>query len=117
MHNEIIKFLRDNQAVSSVRLAEEFLKFKNPLEKLAHLAITGILGNDPRCFCGEDGLWHPAQLSQTGMETKTIRGTQWHAVYVLVGPRSVPARIFHVSVWSILPAPMLESSIWLENPG
>lgn len=117
MHNEIIKFLRDNQAVSSVRLAEEFLKFKKPSEKLAHMAITGILGNDPRCFCGEDGLWHPTQLSQTGIETKTIRGTQWHAVYVLVGPQTAPARIFHVSVWSILPAPMLKSSIWLENPG
>ncbi len=116
MHHEIIKFLRENPGASSVRLAEEFLKFKSPSEKLAHLAITGILGNDRRCFYGDDGLWHPALLSASSMETKTIRATQWRAVHVLTGPQA-PATIFHVSVWSIMPAPELKSAAWLENPG
>ena len=116
MHDEIIKFLRDNTGASSVRLAEEFLKFKSPVDKLAHLAITRILANDPRCFYGDDGLWHPSPLSGPAMEKKAIRSTQWHAVYVLSGAPNSPARMFHVSVWSIMPAPELESAAWLENP-
>jgi hypothetical protein len=117
MHNEIIKYLRDNPGASSVRLAEEFLKFKSPVDKLAHLAITRILGDDRRCFFGDDGLWHPSPLSTSVIGTKAIRTTQWHAVHVLIGPSRVPTKIFHFSVWSIMPTPELEISAWLEDPG
>jgi hypothetical protein len=117
MQSEIIQFLRDNQAASSVRLAEEFLKFKSPVDKLAHLAITRILGDDPRCFFGDDGLWRPSPLSAPAIATEAIRATQWRAVHVLIGPSGAPKKIFHFSVWSILPAPALESAAWLEDPG
>jgi Nuclease subunit of the excinuclease complex len=116
MHHEIVKYLRTNPGASSVLLAEEFLKFKSPSEKLAHVAITGILCNDARCFYGDDGLWYPARLSALSTDTKTIRETQWHAVHVLAGAQKIPAKIFHVSVWSIVPSPTLESAVWLENP-
>jgi hypothetical protein len=115
MHEEMIAYLRDHAPVSSIELAREFLKFKNPDEKIAHVAILGILSKDRRCHFGDDNLWRPvAQAVQTAASTR-LADIAWASVYLLVLPEN-PFRPVHVSVWTISELPELLFERWLEDP-
>jgi hypothetical protein len=116
MHEEIVKYLRENNGASSVRLAEDFLKFKNPAEALAHKAITAILNSDGHCFFGEDGLWHAREITPAQADFATIRNAKWQALYVLCPPAGNSLRAVHISIWSIAPLPELNTSFWLMDP-
>ena len=116
MHEEIVKYLRENNGASSVRLAEDFLKFKNPAEALAHKAITAVLNSDGHCFFGEDGLWHAREITPPQADFATIRNAKWQALYVLCPPAGNSLRAVHISIWSIAPLPELNTSFWLMDP-
>jgi len=116
MHEEIATYLRENSGATSVRLAEEFLKFKDPAEALAHKAITAVLKSDGHCFFGEDGLWHAREVTPARADSAAIRETKWLALYVLCPPPGSSTRPVHVSIWSITPVPELNTSFWLTDP-
>jgi hypothetical protein len=116
MHEEIAIYLRENNGATSVKLAEEFLKFKDPAEALARKAIAAVLKSDGRCFFGEDGLWHARELIAAQADSAAIRDVKWHALYVLCPPAGNSMRPVHISIWSITPLPELETSLWLTDP-
>ena len=116
MHEEIAIYLRENSGATSVKLAEEFLKFKNPSEALAHKAIAAVLKSDGRCFFGEDGLWHAREITPAQADSPAIRDAKWLALYVLRPPAGNSMRAAHISIWSITPLLELETSLWLTDP-
>jgi hypothetical protein len=115
MLDAILNHLRDSDGASSVDLASRILKFKNPEPSLAHRAITGILGKDRRCFFDNDGLWRasPIAAAPAGPELSAL---PWRAVQVLTGDQANRRKIFHVSVWTVLPSPTPAFGEWLESP-
>lgn len=116
MHEEIIVYLRENQSASSLALAQEFLKFQNPDPTIAHITIKGILEKDKRCYFGDDQLWHVSSFNQTGDTIKELKSIPWKIVYILTGACPHENKIFHISVWKVLPTPTAEINEWVENP-
>jgi hypothetical protein len=115
MHEEIIAYLRQHGPVSSLVLAQEFLKFKNPVEKIAHVAVLGILGRDGRFRLGDDNLWHASVQADPADSSKALAEIPWAAVYLLTLPGD-PMRPVHVSAWSVSEAPELLFERWLADP-
>ena len=115
MHEEILINVRGHNGVSSMDLAQQFLKFKNPDPALAHRAITGILGKDRRCFFGGDGLWHASPVG-TGPAAQELRAMPWRAVQILTGAQESRRKALHVSVWTIVPTVEAVCNEWLESP-
>ena len=115
MHEEIIAYLRRHGAASSVDVAREFLKFKNPDQKLAHVAVRGILGRDRRFLLGEDNLWRAAAQSERLAASQPLADVPWAAVYFLALPAdpTVPAQ---VSLWTAVEPPQLLFERWLIDP-
>ncbi|MBD3239371.1 MAG: hypothetical protein GF331_02210 [Chitinivibrionales bacterium] len=112
MNDEIIAYLREHpDGVSSRDVAEQFLKFKAPDERLAHVAVNGILGKDRRAELGDDGLWR-AREEAAPSRTAALAELPWAAVAVLNDLR----RIVHVSAWSVLPEPQQLVAEWLVDP-
>jgi len=116
MIEEILFFLRDSNAASSIELARDFLKFKNPEPALAHRAITGILGKDRRFSFGSDNLWHAVAIAADQRGGQELRAMSWRAVHVLTGNHDASRKIFHVSIWEPLPLPKEIRGDWLEPP-
>ena len=116
MLEEILNLLRDGNAVASIDLARDFLKFKNPDPALAHRALAGILGKDRRFYFGSDGLWHGAAPVEIGPETQSLRAVSWRCVHVLTGMHTATNKVFHVSVWNPLPDAQEVCQEWLEPP-
>ena len=115
MHEEILAAVRGHNGVSSMDLAQQFLKFKNPDPALAHRAIAGILGRDRRCFFGDDGLWHASPLGAEPA-AQQLRAIPWRAVQVLTSAQECRRKTLHVSVWTVSPAVEAVCSEWLESP-
>jgi hypothetical protein len=112
MNDKIIAFLRENpEGTDSKRIAEEFLKFKAPDERLAHTMVQAVLGRDKRAEYGTDRLWR-ATKPVAGAQDTRLRDMPWAAVSVMADKR----RLVHVSVWSVLPEPSCEFSVWLSDP-
>jgi hypothetical protein len=116
MLEAILNYLRGADGMSSVELAHEFLKFKNPDPTLAHRAISGILGKDRRCFFGEEGLWHASPIPANEPDSLELRSAPWRAVHVLTGNQENRRNVFHVSMWSVLPAAKETGNQWLQSP-
>ena len=116
MHEEILNLLRKSEGAASEELAREFLKMKNPDPQLAHRLIEGILGKDRRCYFGDDKRWHASPVQTALQAAHDLRTIPWCAVHVLVGPNGTPKKIFHISAWSLFPAPALLFNEWFENP-
>ena len=116
MIEEIFSLLRDGNGLSSMDLARDFLKFKNPDPSLAHRAIRGILGKDRRFSFGGDGLWHAVDISQSGPAAMELRAASWRAVHALTANQEAGGKILHVSVWSPLPEPESVLDVWLQPP-
>jgi len=98
MNDEMIALLRESdEGVSSAALAERFLKFRSPVERLAHVAVEAILGKDQRCRFGEDDLWHAGPVAQPD-QAMPLAETPWAAVSALHHGRD----LVHVSIWTVL---------------
>ncbi len=115
MHDEILTYLRQHGPSPSPVLAQEFLKFKNPDENLAHVAMRGILSKDGRFSLGEDNLWRVSETAASPDASKPLSEIPWAAVYFLVLPND-PRRAAHVSVWTVSEAPELLFERWLADP-
>jgi hypothetical protein len=115
MHEEILTNVRGHNGVSSMDLAQQFLKFKNPDPALAHRAIAGILGKDRRCFFGDDGLWHASPVG-TGPAAQQLRAMPWRAVQILTGAQESRRKALHISVWTVVPTVEAVCSEWLDSP-
>jgi hypothetical protein len=115
MHEAMVAFVRTHAPVSSVVLAQEILKFKNPDEKIAHRAIQAILAKDRRCYFGSDNLWHASALAAPRAGARKLDEIPWAAVYLLALPQNPKAAV-HASVWSVAEAPELLAERWLEDP-
>ncbi|MBD3347496.1 MAG: hypothetical protein GF401_20765 [Chitinivibrionales bacterium] len=115
MNEEIITYLRAHpEGVSSTVLAEEFLKFKNPVPAMAHCAVSSILTKDRRCVFSDDNRWHVVEKSR--FETPALKDLPWTAVYCLPSPAATKPDIIHVSLWNIFPSPRQVLSLWLRDP-
>jgi hypothetical protein len=115
MHEAMVAYVRTHAPVSSVILAQELLKFKNPDEKIAHTAIRAILAHDRRCFFGSDSLWHASALASSRAGARKLSEIPWVAVYLLALPHN-PKSAAHASVWSVTETPELLAERWLEDP-
>jgi len=115
LHDEIVAWLRGQpDGAASREIAERFLKFKSPLEAMAHRAVAAILAADRRCrFDAESGRWqvHAAATPESGMRLADL---PWCAVHVLADAQQRTA--LHWSVWSVLPRPEHLYSSWFADP-
>ncbi len=116
MREEMIKYVRLHDPVSSLELAQQFLKFKNPVEAMAHAAIKGILATDKRCCFGDDGLWHYAGSGIEGPAEETFSDTLFAAIFLLSLPRNLGGKPLHISIWTVDETPGLLYDAWLEDP-
>jgi hypothetical protein len=108
----IIAYLRENaQGVGSREIAERFLKFKSPDERLAHLTVKGLLGKDKRCELDAEGRWH-AVAEQAAPGQPTLVELPWLAVNLHSSGRDIA----HVSLWTVFPEPAPLIAEWLVDP-
>lgn len=114
--DDIVAFIRNNpEGVTSQTLAENFLKFKSPDNRTAHIAIAGILKGDRRCTLGENGLWYTGN-EDDGTQLQSIDKIPWAVVYLLNDLYKKPEKILHISIWSPYEAQSCLSSEWLVDP-
>jgi hypothetical protein len=112
VNDRIVEFLRHHpDGVSSVGLAEQFLRLSSPPAVLAERALKGILADDARCRLHEDGLWRPAVQSPSAGAVDLLK-VDWTAVSLLADGR----KVLHVSVWEPLPSPHEVRNEWLVDP-
>jgi len=116
MRDDIVAYVKEHDGVSSKDLAQRFLKFKSPVEKLAHTAVLGILHTDPRCFYGPDTLWHAAAVPSAAPDDETFSNGDFVAIHVLSSSIAAHAIPLHVSAFKVAQIPELLSNIWLEDP-
>jgi len=110
MNDRIIEFLRASPGgVSSLAIAERFLKLKAPVGRLAHAMVAGVLKGDRRCALGDDGLWRATKV--VAQEVR-LRDMPWSAVAMLSDGR----RLLHVSAWTVFPEPRPQFALWLADP-
>lgn len=112
MNDQIVTYLRENpQGASSVELAEQFLRMKNPEPAMARVAIGAMLSKDQRCYQGDDKLWYATKHAAVS-DTVPLTEVPWAAVSLVHdGPR-----LLHVAAWTILPSPEQLFARWLVNP-
>jgi hypothetical protein len=115
MHEEMVAYLRQNGAASSRDLATMFLKFKSPDERLAHIAISGILSKDRRCLFGKDNLWHLSNAGEDAVKSVRLSDLSWAAFFLLTLGEGGAERPVHASLWSVSPCEVLFDA-WLVNP-
>ncbi len=116
MRDDIIAYVKLHDGVSSKDLAELFLKFKSPVEKLAHTAVMGILQRDPRCFFGPDNLWHAAIEPEAKSDEKLFATDEFIAIHLLSASVSGNAMPIHVSAFRVTQTPELLCNAWLRDP-
>lgn len=112
MVDAIIEYIRiEKTGVSSVKLAERFLKFKNPPVKFAEAAICGIIGGDKRCVHNPDGLW-VFDESKADAEI-TLDRLPLCIVYMLADPQVDMLK--YIAVWDLFPYPQFCCDVWLHK--
>jgi len=113
----MIAYVKEHDGVTSSELAQLFLKFKNPDETLAHVAIRAILANDKRCVFGDDKVWRtPPDVAGSPVFGQALSERRYVAVYLLSLPGVRNAMPFHLSVWTVDETPELLYDEWLEDP-
>ncbi len=103
------------EGVSSLELAESFLKFNKPDNKMAHIAVSGILQREKRCVLGRDGLWYIEQKYDIKTQ-QPICNIPWAVVHILMGPVKGAEKALHISIWSPFQTQDCILSEWLVNP-
>lgn len=113
MIDQIVEFVRDEKSVSSRALAQKFLKFKNPDERIAHKAVTAIIGRDRRFILGDDGLWSVIPATPTGV---LIRDLPLLAIHALCGTMARQRSIYHICAWKVGGDQEMLFSQWSIDP-
>jgi hypothetical protein len=119
MHEQIVNYIKNNPepGVSSITVAQEFLKFKNPPYSIAHQAVMGILKNDCRCTYGEDSLWHWVKKEHGSTQSQDLSEKAFCAVYCLSGKNPAgQTTLVHVTVHTVLEHPECMFNMWTLNP-
>jgi len=117
LHDTIIDFLRDNpDGVSSLDLAQQFLKLKSPDASMAHIAIKSILEKDQRCTFGEDQMWYAVTSGTENRDSIRLDELPWASVYMLEDPDKSRRRPMYVSIWTIESKPRCLLSSWIVDP-
>ncbi len=112
----IVEYIKSSPAgVSSLELAETFLKFKGPMASLAHKAVFATLAKDLRCTYGEDQLWH-ATDAEVDTDSTHLHDTPWAIVYVLISSDQTGRKPLHVSVLSPHAAQPIILEAWMVDP-
>ncbi len=113
MVEAIIEYIRiEKTGVSSVELAERFLKFKNPPVKFAQAAICGIVASDKRCLLNPDGLW--VFDESRGNTEITLDRLPLCIVYMLTDSQG--DTLDYISVWNVFPYPQFCCDVWFHKP-
>jgi hypothetical protein len=113
MVDAIIDYIRmAKTGVSSVELAERFLKFKNPPLKFAQTAISGIIAGDGRCLLNADDLW---VFDESRGESEIVLN-KLPLCIVYIHTDSNRENVDYISVWDVLPCPEFCCDILLYNP-
>ena len=109
----IIAFLRSTApGATSRELAEQFLKFKAPLDALCHTMVHAILNGDQRCRF-VDGRWQATAIAASTADC-TLENLPWLALDILMD--TAQQQILHVSLWSVFPEPQAKLNFWLVDP-
>lgn len=101
--------------VSSLELAETFLKFKTPDTKIAHTTIKEILKNDIRCTFKSDNRWY-SEKTIIHLNKQRLQEIPWVTIYLLSNPHEPPGSIYHISIWSLFETPDCILSEWMIDP-
>jgi len=113
LHDSIVAFLRERPAgVSSGELAERFLKMKSSAAMSVAATIKAMLLPDPRCIQDGEGLWYAHARESTG--SAPLGQLPWTAAYCLIDPISL--RVWHLSLWKMVPVVSCRASGWLVDP-
>lgn len=113
MVDSIIEYVRiEKTGVSSVELAERFLKFKKPPVKFAEAAISGIIAGDKRCVLNPDGLW--VFDESRGDAEITFDKLPLCIVYMLADSQG--DTLNYIAVWDLFPYPQFCCDVWLHKP-
>lgn len=116
INDNMVDYIRGKEkGVSSLELAESFLKFTRPDNRMAHIAVSGILQREKRCFLGSDGLWYIEQKYDSKTQQQ-ICTQPWAAVHILMGPAGGAEKAMHISIWSPFQTQECLLSEWLINP-
>ena len=113
LHDSIVAFLREHpEGVSSAEVAERFLKLKVPDSKTAAAAMRSVLASDSRCSMDQNGRWHASAKVMAGADS--LAALPLMTVCALTDPGS--RRLFHISLWEIVPEPSCLGAGWLFDP-
>ena len=116
INDEIVDYIRTRpEGVNSIELAESFLKFKNPDNTMALIAIKGILQKETRCALRSNGLWFFEKKYDRTIG-QPICDIPWAVVHVLLDTGKASEKILHICIWSPFQAQGPLLSEWLINP-
>lgn len=116
LNDSIIDFLRNNpNGVSSLTIAELFLKIKHPDKRMTHIAVRAILNNDKRCTFRESGNWYYVETCAITPQQK-ICEAPWVSIYLLSDTSQINNQLLYVSVFSVFDIPQCLFSQWFSLP-
>lgn len=107
----IVEYLKDKKQSSSIDIAERFLKFKSPNEKMAEIPVSGVMKGIEGVNKNENGFWYYDSLL-VKKRKKLISCYNW---YVVTLSLSNDNKVICVSV-SILGHEKNCDVFWLKNP-
>jgi len=88
MHDDIIEFLRNHpEGVTSLDLANTFLKMTNAPQALADTTIQSILGKDRRCQQDKAGIWH-FRTTTNSNSNDTLKELPFTGVFFITNPQN-----------------------------
>lgn len=115
MHDDIIEFLKYHpEGVTSLDLANTFLKMTNAPQALADTTIQSILGKDRRCQQDKAGIWRIRTTTDNNKDT--LNELPFTGVFFITSPHNNGRKIFYFSLWDINPEPRYKWGVWLTDP-
>ncbi len=116
LHNEMIAYIREKpDGAESRELAERFLKFKSPMEEIAHKAVAGILGQDARCSVGDSHRWYFTGALSSNTDEAALTEVPWTAAYLLSATGSAGAPMLYAAFWEVFDTPRILDSFWIGD--
>lgn len=111
LEKNIVEYILDRKDVSSVDIAETFLKFKSPNETVADIPVTAMLKQVKGCFKNDKGFWC---IDQESLEdgADDILSLPWYVVSVVASNNGNP---LSVSLSSVVEEEKV-STFWCCNP-
>lgn len=116
MHDDIVEFLKTHpEGVTSVDLANTFLKMTNAPRSLADTTIKSILGKDQRCQQDKGGKWY-IQIPENDNKNESLVKIPFTGVFLIANPTKSATQIHYLSLWDIIPEPCYKWGAWLTDP-